>query len=1062
MARRHWWLSATVTVALVSLLGAEECPPEDPVAEMCNGVDDDGDGFVDEGYDLDHDGYVVAELCPGVPLTDCDDQDPGVNPGAAERCDGVDNDCDGRVDNDLRGLYFHDQDGDGYGVEGEVSCQAEEGFVALRGDCDDTNPDVHPGASDAPRDGIDQDCGGTQGPDPHLGFEGSTISSLRDAVAAAGPNSTVWVAPGQYAASGTRFLASGVRVAAVRPDGTTTVAGAGDGPVFTLDGSQASSAVLDGLTIVGGASERGGGVLVDGASMVIIHCMVGGNTATDAGGGIHVAQGDLVLQYSSVEQNSAHLAGGVSLDGATVTIQGSRFAGNSSATSGGAAYVSGGDVTVVGSAFVGNSAGYRGGGLFATGAGIRVGGTRFHENRCTDLDGEGGGAFFYDVEGSLVNISLRGNRASVGGGASFYWADVPVRYSEVLANVGSEGGGLAFSFSNPWVEHCLISENQADSGGGIYAYMSRLRVQHCTIVGNAAGWGGGVLLGQQVESSSFYNSVLAFNVGHNLQNLSDVEQDVSWCDLFSDDGPNHNVWLSTGSFEMDPGFVRFVANGDPDDDDLHVLPGSPLRDAGQPGERDSDGSPADIGYYGGDIDLSYYEDSDADTLFDGWEERHGLNTSIDDARSDPDRDGLSNGMEFWASTFPQVADGDGDGWRDGDELAADTDPNDWFSRPDLEGMAVARVPEDFSSVQDAIQAMRRQGTVEVAAGSWTGDIRVSGRNLTLRPVSTASAPVVLEASSGRAFTAVWSVIDVRNVTLTGGRHSMGGGMYLAFVEGGLSHVQVERNSAIAGGGLYLDYSDVTLSQCRIAENSANGSSWYDDGGGIYAWYSNPVLYHTVIENNTATGDGGGVYLESSYPMLTCCVVEGNTAREGGGVFASNSGPIFTQTALLANAATTFGGGLLISTGSAPYAMNSIFAYNTGENVYLPSNADGVLYEFDACSLYNPSGLTNHNLTGVDDTNLVDEPGFLAYDAVGLPVDLHLATSSPLVDAGDPLVHDPDGSRADIGIFGGPLGDEWDRDLDGVPDYFWPGTLEDAPEGVDASEYDADDTDASVQ
>ena len=61
----------------------------------------------------------------------------------------------------------------------------------------------------------------------------------------------------------------------------------------------------------------------------------------------------------------------------------------------------------------------------------------------------------------------------------------------------------------------------------------------------------------------------------------------------------------------------------------------------------------------------------------------------------------------------------------------------------------------------------------------------------------------------------------------------------------------------------------------------------------------------------------------------------------------------------------------------------------------------------------------------------------------------------------PLVHDPDGSRSDIGAYGGPQADEWDRDGDGAPDYFWPGTFEDAPEGVDTAAFDPDDTDPLV-
>ncbi|MBM4345366.1 MAG: SUMF1/EgtB/PvdO family nonheme iron enzyme [Deltaproteobacteria bacterium] len=74
--------------------------------EKCNDLDDDCDGLVDEGCDLDKDGYCTAAMTTtGAPKScpkgggDCDDSKVGVNPGSAEACgDGVDNNCNGQKD----------------------------------------------------------------------------------------------------------------------------------------------------------------------------------------------------------------------------------------------------------------------------------------------------------------------------------------------------------------------------------------------------------------------------------------------------------------------------------------------------------------------------------------------------------------------------------------------------------------------------------------------------------------------------------------------------------------------------------------------------------------------------------------------------------------------------------------------------------------------------------------------------------------------------------------------------------------------------------------------------
>jgi hypothetical protein len=106
-----------------------------------------------QGLDRDHDGYSVAD--------DCDDLDPDAWPGAAERCNRKDDDCDGVIDNGVQGLYWVDADGDRYGAKGEpvAACDPPRGYVSNDLDCDDGSGAVFPEAEER-CDDRDNDCDG--------------------------------------------------------------------------------------------------------------------------------------------------------------------------------------------------------------------------------------------------------------------------------------------------------------------------------------------------------------------------------------------------------------------------------------------------------------------------------------------------------------------------------------------------------------------------------------------------------------------------------------------------------------------------------------------------------------------------------------------------------------------------------------------------------------------------------------------------------------------------------------------------------------------------------------
>jgi hypothetical protein len=127
-------------------------------------VDADGDGYGDVGS------FIAQCSSPGERYVDvggdCDDLDPAVHPGAPELCNEVDDDCDGAVDDPPTvgdGVWYLDADEDGYGDEagGTSTCDPAPGLIDVGGDCDDSDAAVNPEASETCNDGVDNNCDGT-------------------------------------------------------------------------------------------------------------------------------------------------------------------------------------------------------------------------------------------------------------------------------------------------------------------------------------------------------------------------------------------------------------------------------------------------------------------------------------------------------------------------------------------------------------------------------------------------------------------------------------------------------------------------------------------------------------------------------------------------------------------------------------------------------------------------------------------------------------------------------------------------------------------------------------
>lgn len=138
-----------------------------PTAESCNSVDDDCDGMADEDFGTLGQGCTVGTgacentgtiVCTSDGLTTECSATPGTPQN--ESCNGVDDNCNGSVDEGVKTRFYFDADNDGYGTSSSQNhCNPSGNYRATAtNDCNDSNSSINPGADENCESSIDYDC----------------------------------------------------------------------------------------------------------------------------------------------------------------------------------------------------------------------------------------------------------------------------------------------------------------------------------------------------------------------------------------------------------------------------------------------------------------------------------------------------------------------------------------------------------------------------------------------------------------------------------------------------------------------------------------------------------------------------------------------------------------------------------------------------------------------------------------------------------------------------------------------------------------------------------------
>ncbi len=288
------------------------------------------------------------------------------------------------------------------------------------------------------------------------------------------------------------------------------------------------------------------------------------------------------------------------------------------------------------------------------------------------------------------------------------------------------------------------------------------------------------------------------------------------------------------------------------------------------------------------------------------------------------------------------------------------------------------VPEDFATIQGAIDAAVDGDEILVGPGTYVENINLLGKAIALRSVESEIVTVIDGNQSGTVITCDSGEgpdTIIEDFTITKGLAPQGGGMRNinsspTVLDCKFTNNLADGGSDDGGGGVFNQNSFATFQECRFSHNLADGSGGgmynldsdltvvdcaftenaADDAGGCYTQGGSPQFVDCMFLRNetlAVSGDGGGMSMVLGSPVIVGCVFQENTTNNGDGVgiHVTSASPIIFDCVFVDNVSDGiggFGGGMKVVADSTPTIIGCVFQQNIA-----PTTSGGGLYVRDS-------------------------------------------------------------------------------------------------------------------